>query len=280
MTTVSRPYINPSYEQEIDDGCLEYKSIPMAVVKNVIKVEHATNDFTGIKQIYNKVPPRPMNINAMATSIARINNLDYASAVPKIAKQFIDEEVADVNKFVNSSLFERNTGNVIPEQVYTAEKAVSSTTGIPLSPSTNTGNLIFRDYPENLKKENVSLILGDVNPTSGVVPFTTNFSTQTDWIMNRQNLSQNYQKIRKTYGIMSDIAGANPVGFTKSGIEKIQSSRSGGLGFFREGMVSQTDLSKPERGYLTKEDELVKKEKASFYRPNIAYPTKTREVNF
>jgi hypothetical protein len=111
----------------------------MAVVKDVLKVTHSMNDYNGIKQIYNVIPPRPKDINAMATTIARLNNLPYSSAVPEITKQFINTEVADVNKFVNSRVRElRQTymeDYYQPMFRYTAEQPVLSSSGERLVPS-------------------------------------------------------------------------------------------------------------------------------------------------
>jgi hypothetical protein len=135
MTTVQRAYINPSYEQYVDDGCLEWKSVPMAVVRDVLKVSHDVNEYDGIKQIYNVIPPRPKNINAMATSVARINQLTYSSAVPLISKRIIEDETERVRSFLTLAPPEYEAA--LPEMRYTAEQPVRSSTGERLVPATN-----------------------------------------------------------------------------------------------------------------------------------------------
>lgn len=205
MTTVQRPYINVKYEQAVDDGCLEYKSIPMAVVNNLVKISHATNDYTGIKQIYNLIPPRPKNINAMATSIARINNLSYSS-VTGISKRFIDEEIAQAERFASSAPPMNNDFEF--QQNYTPEQPAFSSTGSRLAPIEIGASRGTQTYGYGSKKstqtdthtmadgstmtdarhsllESVTVILGDIAPTSGVVPMNTGLETQTEWIMNK-----------------------------------------------------------------------------------------------
>jgi hypothetical protein len=233
MTTVRRAYIRPNYDQAVDDGCLEWKSIPMAVVQDVVKVEHAKNDYTGIKQIYNVIPPRPTNINTLATSIARINNLTYSSAVPMISKQFINEETADVKKFVSAHAETQTETNFeIPPQTYVPEQPTHSSSGKRLTPTAVYQNPIHL----KLQAENLSLLLGDVSPTSGVVPFNVDMGSQTEWINSKE---QGFMK--------RDITFAN----VEAGAEE----SSGGMewmgrkvGHYRSGMATQTDLSKPPSG--------------------------------
>ena len=55
MTSVRRPYINNIFNQKVDDGCLEYKSIPMAVVNDLVK------DFLPPKTNTNKNKPPLVN---------------------------------------------------------------------------------------------------------------------------------------------------------------------------------------------------------------------------
>jgi hypothetical protein len=232
MTTVQRPYINYKFNQEVDDGCLEYKSIPMAVVNDVVKVSHATNDYTGIKQVYNVIPPRPKNINAMATSIARLNNLSYSSVVG-ISKQFIDEEVSATKAFVNSA--PPPEPDFTFSQSYVAEQPVRSSSGVRLAPTT-TREMV--NNPKYQRSDAVSLILGDLEPTSGVVPYQTGVAVQTEWIMNKE---QGFSK--RDIGFATVEAGA---------VEMV-----GGMSYnpatsrvehFRGGTSVQTTLSKPPSG--------------------------------
>jgi hypothetical protein len=195
MTTVRRSYIRPAYEQAVDDGCLEYKSIPMAVVSDVLKISHSVNEYTGIKQIYNLIPPRPKDINTMAVSIARIGNLTYNSAVPKIAQRFIDEEVSETRQFVANA--PRIENESIPYQAYTPEQPTQSSLGTRLEPveiATSTGTQTYfrkstgemNTQTERKNLDSVSFILGDIAPTSGVVPMNTGISAQTEWFMEKQ----------------------------------------------------------------------------------------------
>ena len=182
MTTVLRPYINYEYIQKVDDGCLEYKSIPMAVVNNLIKIQHFKNDFTGIKQVYNMIPPRPKDLNTMATSIARINNLSYSDAVPRINKNFIQEEVSAVRGFVGNG-----TQTVVsspPTPPYVPETPVMSSSGVRLVPSAGFDYGMRQTY--NILDQ-VSSILGIFDESSGVVPLNVNNQEQDEW-QSRRNL--------------------------------------------------------------------------------------------
>jgi hypothetical protein len=231
MTSVRRPYINTAYNQKVDDGCLEYKSIPMAVVNDIVKVTHEINDFTGIKQIYNLIPPRPKNINVMATSIARINNLPY-SVVDDIAKKFIADEVAETGRFVMNAPSEPES--IMPMyEPYIAENPTQSSTGIRLTPEKETK----LDNSNYNRSEQVSLILGDVTPTSGVVPFQPSMSSQTEWIMSKES---GFYKRDITFKQMSGSSE-----FVKGGFGY---DRNLNVGSFREGMSSQTEITKPPSG--------------------------------
>jgi hypothetical protein len=256
MTTVKRPYINVKFNQEVDDGCLEYKSIPMAVVKDLIKINHATNDYTGIKQIYNLIPPRPKNINTMATSIARINNLTYNS-VASISKQFIGEEIADTKRFV-----EHAPPEPVPfefHQSYVPEQPSRSSTGERLVPTTRE----MVNNPKYNRTEAVSLILGDLAPTSGVVPYTQDMMSQTEWINAKE---QGYIKRDIMFGYTQASADYQGGGMGRSGmgmgdVNKVDmengnvvrhgvgfTQNTGPLGQYREGMGVQTQVSKPPSG--------------------------------
>jgi hypothetical protein len=230
MTSVQRSYINLKFNQEVDDGCLEYKSIPMAVVSDLVKISHATNEYTGIKQVYNLIPPRPKDINTMATSIARINNLSYNS-VAGISKQFIGEEVSGVRNFVANAPAEPVEFQF--SQSYIPEQPVRSSSGARLVPTT-TREMI--DNPKYQRSEAVSLILGDLAPTSGVVPFRTDQYAQTEWVNSKE---EGFSK--------RDIM----FGYTKASAEY----QGGGIGYaderntyYREGMGTQTELTKPPSG--------------------------------
>lgn len=217
MTTVQRPYINVKFNQEVDDGCLEYKSIPMAVVGDLIKISHSQNEYEGIKQVYNLIPPRPKDINTMATSIARINNLTYSS-VAGISKQFIGEEIADVKSFVAKAPPEPVDFEF--SQSYVPEQPVRSSTGVRLKPEPDTIYPTVKREPSML--ESVSLILGEIAPTSGVVPYRTDMSSQTEWINSKER------------GFMKrDIM----FGYTEASAEYQDGS-----------MATQTQISKPPSG--------------------------------
>jgi len=103
MTTAQRAYINKSFNQYVDDECLQFRSVPMAVVNQILQPKsRKMSDFTGVKRIFNNVPARPINLNALATSIARMNGMDY-SKVESISKQIGDEEVKLINEFVKGN---------------------------------------------------------------------------------------------------------------------------------------------------------------------------------
>jgi len=229
MTTVQRPYINDKYNQAVDDGCLEYKSIPMAVVRDVIKVSHAKNDYDGIKQIYNVIPPRPKNINAMATSIARLNSLPYSS-VAGISKQFISEEVSATEAFVGNTPVNPNPDFEF-SQSYVAEQPTLSSTGVRLQPTTRE----MVNNPKYQRSEAISLIVGDLEPTSGVVPFMTDMSAQTEWIMNKE---AGFYAVDRGFGTVEASAYEKTGGMSYN-------ERTGRVEHYRGGVGVQTSLSKP-----------------------------------
>lgn len=255
MTTVRRSYIRPAYEQYVDDNCLEWKSIPMAVVKDLVKVSHEKNDYTGIKQVYNLIPPRPKDINAMATSIARINNLPN-SAVAEITKKIAGEETALVKAFVeHNPPIEDFTFN-IPTQTYDEEQPSRSSSGTRLEPieiassrgiqtfgygSTKSTQTLHPIYPTNAKRslsvlEGVSLLLGDDAPTSGVVPFNVDLGTQTEWIMNKE---KGYSGRDTLFGSVKPTADYEQPDYGPvRGV-------AGAYGFHSGGMATQTELTKP-----------------------------------
>jgi len=297
MTTAMRPYINNNYNQYVDDGCLQYKSIPMSVVNKVIKVEHSKNDYDGIKQIYNLVPPRPKDINALATSIARINNLVYSDAVPKISSGIIAEETAEVRTFVANQSGSDNDDFEFPyppTQYYVAEDPVRSSTGVRLSPiETNSGMV---DNPKYGKNTSVSMLLGDYEPTSGVVPFSTTTETQTEWVMNKE---EGFIKRQVKFGNLSGgFAGVYDSGdaFTQTALSKPPSGKniteSGGYSsteypkFFADPHNQYaTTLGTPTR-HLSRADQVGRKF-GNYFTPkrtftddtaNTATPTATEEV--
>ena len=123
-----RPYINEEWIQYVDDHCLEYRSVPMAVVNKLLKVKLGTNDYDGIKQIYNEVPARPQSLNAMALSIANMTGQPVSIVLPQILNQVVDEEVALVNNFVTSA--EPNYGRLaraMRMRLYPSSTSESST---------------------------------------------------------------------------------------------------------------------------------------------------------
>ena len=293
MTTASRSYINQSYDQYVDDECLMYKSVPMAIVNKMLKVNHSENDFDGIKQNYNKVPPRPVNILALATSICRINNLPYTQ-VDEIAKRIIKEEITDVESFVGNKNYNFENVNKMSsmKQTYTPEKAIYST-----------GNMLVpnqMEYPKeefNKKAQMVSLILGDYNPTTMMNDDIDGFYFQTaPSLYTTSNpsigtmfgkLSERREKYMNTFGRskkdeypmklfkMKDIEGnisLYPTEFSNEGDSK----------------VIQTELSKPTSGYIKQNkinsDDFAGKERMDLkapqnrFRTNIAHPIIKREV--
>ena len=151
----------------------------------------------------------------MATSIARINNLTYNS-VAGISKQFIAEEIADVKQFVAKAPPEPVDFEF--SQSYIPEQPVFSSSGVRLEPSAI--------YPtvkrEPSMMEGVIKVLGDLAPTSGVVPYRTDMSAQTEWINSKER------------GFMKrDIM----FGYTEASAEYQDGS-----------MATQTQISKPPSG--------------------------------
>ena len=86
-----RVYINYEKRQKIESLCMEYSSVPMSMVDKVLKVDIAKNDYIGIKQNYNQIPPRPQTIMNLASSIARISGQPINKVLPKILANIIDE---------------------------------------------------------------------------------------------------------------------------------------------------------------------------------------------
>jgi hypothetical protein len=133
MTTAQRAYINKEYNQYVDDECLRFRSIPMAVVNKILKQKRPENDYPGIKRVFNNVPARPQNINALATTIARMQNRPY-SQVDNIAKLIAQEEVTEVRQFVRENKDPYEVPVAFAPQVYVPEQATRSTLGVPLAP--------------------------------------------------------------------------------------------------------------------------------------------------
>jgi hypothetical protein len=97
-------------------------------------------------------------------------------------------------------------------------------------------------YPTNRTKPNmsvlegVSLILGDVEPTSGVVPYRTDMASQTEWINSKE---QGFFKRDIMFGKTQPSAEYQSGGIDYSG---------GRNTYFREGMAVQTAITKPPSG--------------------------------
>lgn len=297
MTTAQRAYINQSYDQYVDDECLMYKSVPMAIVNKLLKINHTKNDYDGIKQNYNIVPPRPINILALATSICRINNLPYTQ-VDEIVKKIIKEEITDVESFVSNKdyNFENSNKMSLMKQDYVAEKPIFSTTGARLVPNQ-------MEYPKeefnknNKKAQMVSLILGDYNPTTIMNDDIDGFYFQTDpssYTTSNPSigilfgkLSERREKYMNTFGRsqkdeypmklfkMKDIEGnisLYPTEFSNEGDSK----------------AIQTELFKPSSGYIKQNkinpDDFGAKETMDLkapqnrFRTNIAHPINKREI--
>jgi len=92
-------------DTKIIEICPEYQTIPMKVVSKVLQVKKGMNDFTGIKQIYRVVPPRPANINALAVSLSQMGKnraIPLAVAYPSVAGAII-EDVRPLASFERAS---------------------------------------------------------------------------------------------------------------------------------------------------------------------------------
>jgi hypothetical protein len=187
--------MNHNYNRSVDDLCLEYKSIPMAVVQDLIKVKHPKNQYDGIKQIYNTIPPRPQNLNVMATSIARINNDVYSTAVPKITRMVAQQEVDDVRRFVNKqNLPIQNHWELNPyPQTYIPEQPTRSSSGKRLQPSqvVTQKQSYMGDVVPYDQRQLQSLILGYLPETSGVVPYQVDMDTQNNWNNSMETQTEN-----------------------------------------------------------------------------------------
>ena len=158
MTTSQRAYINKKFNQYVDDECLQFRSVPMAVTNQILKPKvRKFSDFTGVKRIFNNVPARPINLNALATSIARMNGMDY-SKVESISRQIGLEEVRAVNQFVKKNKDPFEIPMMAPQK-YVAEEAVISTTGVALTPSLY--DLVKNSQPNIGYSKEVQLLLGD-----------------------------------------------------------------------------------------------------------------------
>ena len=95
-------------DTDVINNCPEYQPIPMKAVSQVLKVPKSENDYTGIKQIYRKVPPRPMNINALATSLSQMGKnraVPLSVAYPSVAEAI----KADIRPLAN---FKRETDDL------------------------------------------------------------------------------------------------------------------------------------------------------------------------
>jgi hypothetical protein len=206
----------------------------------------------------------------MATSIARINNLGYSS-VAKISNQFIAEETALTRQFVENAPPISDSVIPVPTQTYIPEQPTQSSTGARLAPihiATSQGTQTFgygstkssqtdalkmshtgtspemraEIYPTNRTKPNrsvlegVSLILGDVEPTSGVVPYRTDMASQTEWVNSRE---QGFFKRDIMFGKTQASAEYQGGGIDYS---------DGRNTYFREGMAVQTAITKPPSG--------------------------------
>lgn len=99
-----RSYINHAYNQKVDDDCLEYKSVPMAIAKEMLRPEiKVKNDYNGVHHIYNQLPARPVNINAMAVSLARASGQPISKVYDSIISKIANEERALVNNYVETT---------------------------------------------------------------------------------------------------------------------------------------------------------------------------------
>ena len=302
MTTASRSYINQSYDQYVDDECLMYKSVPMAIVNKLLKVNHSKNDYDGIKQNYNIIPPRPINILALATSICRINNLPYTQ-VDEIVKKIIKEEITDVESFVSNKdyNFENSNKMSLMKQDYVAEKPIYST-----------GNMLVpnqMEYPKeefnknNKKNQMVSLILGDYNPTT-MTNDAIDGSYQTDqylYITTNPSISLTFGKISERREKYMNTFGRSKKDEYPMKLFRMKDIKTKGTTFItvpddfsNEGSskVIQTELTKPAEGrymkdlqtpfnpkgmYSSTKEQMDLKAPQNRFRTNIAHPINKRE---
>ena len=83
-----RNYINNDWNKYTHDECMLFKSVPMHIVNKMLKVPVQKNDFAGIKQVYNEVPPRPNNLLAMVEALSRVTG----EPINAVAKRLLTEE--------------------------------------------------------------------------------------------------------------------------------------------------------------------------------------------
>lgn len=95
-------------DAKIIEVCPEYQPIPMKAVKEVLQVKKGTNDFTGIKQIYRIVPPRPVNISALATSLSQMGK-NRAIPISVVYPSVVEAIIEDVRPLAS---FERTSGDL------------------------------------------------------------------------------------------------------------------------------------------------------------------------
>jgi hypothetical protein len=180
------------YNQFVDDQCLQFRSVPMAVVNKILKPNRPMSEYTGVKRVFNNVPARPINLNALATTIARMGNMPY-SQVDAISMRIAEEEVREVKAFVkgNKDPFEEPVG--FAPQEYVPEKAVRTTLGVPLRPTKAQKGRIVQGAIERLvipeegievegrsigQAREVSLLLGDEAQTYNTPPMSGTVRTR------------------------------------------------------------------------------------------------------
>jgi len=214
MTTATRAYINKKYNQFVDDECLEYRSIPMAIVDKLLKQKRPVSDFTGVKRVFNNVPARPINLNALATSIARMGNLHY-SKVDAISSRIGMEEVKEVKDFV------RNNTNPFLEPVSFASD--SSTQTAPIS--TNSVSLGIQTKPKTfsigtgpLGLSTSSKSIGTSKPKTFSIGTGSSISTSSFGTMTEREISTTGVPLRPRSKGISKRASAGIQGIVESSI--------------------------------------------------------------
>jgi len=262
MTTASRAYINKQYNQFVDDECLEYRSVPMAVVNTILKVKRPESDFTGVKRVFNNVPARPINLNALATSIARMGNMPY-SRVDAISSRIGMEERTAVEAFVKGNKDPFLEPIAFAPQKYDPEPAPRSTTGVPLRPlsrgiskrqQAGIQGIVEQSIP---REREVQLLLGDESQTYNTPPFRQpiSFNVPSDEQMKniesrmRGNTFQSMAE-KQAKDIMSDFVSL-PSGKNISSYLGIpQATGAGPSAGFRTAMSMEVEKSSPRTGVI------------------------------
>jgi hypothetical protein len=131
-----RNYINHAWETHTDDMCLLYRSVPMVVVDKMLKVPLQKNDYTGVKQVYNPLPARPVNLISMIESLSRVTK----EPVEKIAVRILEEERKSVKDFVSGDEYSNDVLEFMAKSKY----------------ETNLGKKTFQSLIQNKQEQNAT----------------------------------------------------------------------------------------------------------------------------